>query len=71
MIMPSTTHQRQFWNARRGRFARPGVDDCPPAQPQARRGALRVRVGRGLIGVGSWLSGERVVPVRRPSGRVA
>lgn len=71
MLMPSATYQREFWNARRGRFARPGIDDCPPALPRASGSALRVRIGHGLIGVGSWLSGERVAPVRRPSGRVA
>lgn len=66
MMMPNSRLNRDFWYARQ--------HDAPnrAAYRRAPRGGLRVRIGHGLIGVGSWLSGDGVAPSQRTAhGRPA
>ena len=73
MLMPNPSQQRVLWQARLDRFRAAESDGTPDSGPAIgldddRLGdasALRVQIGRALISLGSWLSDERVEPVRR------
>lgn len=68
MIMPNSRLNRAFWEARRARLGATPRSGHAVSAP----GAIRVRVGHGLIGIGSWLSGDGVAPSPRSAhGRPA
>ena len=76
MMMPHSRIQRDFTLARRARFERVPAGErlgtrLAPDQRPNRVAALRVQIGRALIGAGSRLSGEQVEPVRPPAHRPA
>ena len=66
MIMPHSTIQRDFWEARRARLRIDRREQNNGTDAPAGRGVdgIRVQVGHWLIGAGSRLSGERVETIR-------
>jgi hypothetical protein len=68
--------QRDLSLARRARFERAARrerigTDAAPIRSARPIGALRVQVGRALIGAGTWLSGERAEAARPSVHRAA